>query len=334
MTERASGKLKRGRKRTKIAFLGEDYWIHHLADGLNSRFADELHAKALTWRPNERDKRAIITALLTADITVRVGYPLDFAWKIDRLWSAATHFRPGLKGSFFWIGTDVVNYARRLESGEATCPEISAMRRSRHMAGANHLAAEVASLGFATVSTPMPPPALMVPSAAPPLPRDFTVLSYVPDFRFEFYDGPSLLNAARSLPDVRFNIVTGTGSAVAEVPRNMRFLGRVEHIAKQYTEASVVVRSVEHDAIGATVMEGLFFGRHVLYSYELPHTVKVQHGNAAALIDALKTLKAQHDAGQLRPNTVGREWALKEFDPEPRFERIKNVLLGQNVEPR
>jgi hypothetical protein len=199
-----------------------------------------------------------------------------------------------------------------------------------HIAGAQHLAEELAALGVDATAVPFPAMALAPPPAAPPMPERFRVLTYLPaglGERFAFYGGPQLLEAARALPDVEFAVM-GAATLADDTPDNVVLLGRVEDPESEYARSSAVVRMVEHDAIGGTVCEGLMYGRHVIYTYDVPHTVCVEFGDTQALVAAIRGLYERHLAASLGLNSEGFAYAQVEFDPDRRFARMRDVLLG------
>jgi glycosyltransferase involved in cell wall biosynthesis len=155
------------------------------------------------------------------------------------------------------------------------------------------------------------------------LPAEFSVLSYVPGARFAFYGGPTIMAAARRLPDVRFDIV-GRGDPVPGAPPNVRWHGWVDDMAERYADATVVVRIPEHDAYGGTVVEGLFNARHIVYSYDVPFVRRVSPVTADGLVEALGDFRTAHIEGRLRANLDGRAYALEEFDER----RVANALAA------
>jgi len=317
--------------RPHVVFVGLHHlWPSILADGLNARFGAELRASSFVQGAGTGSIPGFVKRLATADLVVRVGVTLDPASRLDRMFMATPRLRGRDCCALFWIGTDVLTHLRAYESGTVPSKVAEALKVMPSMAGAAHLADELATAGVDAIAVPFPAPVLSAPDEVPPMPQRFTVLTYLPTGegdRFRFYGGPQLLEAARSLPDVVFEVM-GTGSIHGEeLPGNVTLLGRVDDPASAYRRASVVVRLVEHDAVGGTVMEGLLFGRRVVYTMPLPHTTTVGFGDVPGLVEALSGLKARHDAGELTPDLEGQAWALTEFDPDVRFSRLKDVLL-------
>lgn len=317
--------------RPHVTFVGLHHlWPSILAEGLTARYGDELRASSFVQGAGVGSIPGFMSRLATADLVVRVGVTLDPASRLDRMFMATPRLRRKECCALFWIGTDVLTHIRAHQAGTVSSTVAEALKTMPSMAGAAHLAEELAETGIHPIAVPFPAPVLSAPDEVPPMPRRFTVLTYLPageGERFRFYGGSALLQAARALPDVAFEIMGADSIPGAHVPVNVAVLGHVDDPAAAYRRASAVVRMVEHDAVGGTVMEGLLFGRHVIYTMPLPHTTRVRFGDVSALVDALARLKARHDAGELQPDLAGQAWALTEFDPDTRFAHLKDVLL-------
>jgi hypothetical protein len=165
-------------------------------------------------------------------------------------------------------------------------------------------------------------------SPLPPLPRAFTALSYVPDFRHEFYGGDMLLEAARCLPEIEFRVTSGTGEWADSVPPNVHFLGRVEDMADEFRASSCLVRMVRHDGLSNMVIEALSFGRPVVYSARLPHTRFVEFGDAHGLERALVELSARDASDPLPEDRADAAWAVEISDETECYQTLLSALTG------
>jgi hypothetical protein len=162
---------------------------------------------------------------------------------------------------------------------------------------------------------------------APELPETMTVSSYVPDGERELYGLPSLLAAARALPDVHFVIVGGSGVDLEGVPSNVRFLGWMHDTTAVHACSSVLVSLAAADGRERST-EALLSGRQVICSYERPYAIHVSPGDSDALVATLSDLRRQHLAGGIPLNLAGREWATGEYEPDRGFERLAETVLG------
>lgn len=320
--------------RTVIVGL-DDFWPNILASGLDERWPDELSSLRLRQGAGPLSIPGFLAALLGADLVVRVGATFRWNSRLDRFLLSLPRRRRPIPLVIYWTGTDVLLLTRSLAEGTAPPHALASLAAARHITGAEHLTHELAEAGITATTVPFPAMALTPPESAPELPSRFRVLSYLPDGsgeRFAFYGGPQLLTAARALPQIEFAVMGPTaippGEAGAdELPANVVLLGRVDDPAPEYAASTAIVRMVEHDAIGGTVCEGLMYGRHVIYTYEVPHTVRVPFGDSSGLIEALRSLYDRHVTGTLELNEAGFEYAATEFDPDLRFTRLREVLL-------
>lgn len=238
--------------------------------------------------------------------------------------------RPGHRRStiYYWIGTDVLQWLEQNQVGMGNAGDPRALG-GPSITGASHLTAELLTIGIKARTVAFPGVILPPPEPIPAMPDDMVVVSYIPAEREDFYGLSSLLDAARALPDVQFRFFGGaTGDG--ETPDNVEFLGRVDNTDPVYAQSSVVARIVRHDAVGATVMEGLLYARPVLYSFPLPHTIHVPHGDSDSLTSALRDLRQIHRDRGIPLNTEGHHWARVEFDVEHRFSQLHDTLVAVN----
>ena len=156
------------------------------------------------------------------------------------------------------------------------------------------------------------------------------MLTYLATGRFEFYGGDVILEAARRLPGVRFDVVGTTDAPERQSPPNVRWHGWVTDMPRFYANATVVVRIPRHDGLGETVVEGLLNARHVLYTHEVPHVRTVRPASAETVVTALVALRDDHLAHRLEPNLAGRVYALEAFD-EARLTARLAALLRQRT---
>ncbi|MGZ8502173.1 MAG: hypothetical protein ACXWW6_04900 [Candidatus Limnocylindrales bacterium] len=314
-----------------LLILGQPFWGLHFARGLNKHapdiratFIPEGRYLQLLARPPRSNRLAIMRA------GYRVGASTPRGRLFDAYWSLLRRALPNATGCHYWIGTDVLNTLEEARAGTLRWSPLSGSRDDLHVAAAPWLVSELQEVGLrATVTHVLPiSPA---PSEPPLMPPDFSVLTYVPGDRFAFYGGPAILEAARRLPDVRFDIV-GRGEPAPSAPPNVRWHGWVDDMAQRYAESTVVVRIPEHDAYGNTAVEGLFNARHVIHSYDVPFARQLRPRTPEGLVDALEEFRAAHVEGRLGPNLAGRAWALEEFD-EKRVTNALAALLRARFEP-
>jgi hypothetical protein len=179
-----------------------------------------------------------------------------------------------------------------------------------HWACGKHLVPELAALGISARYVPLASAA--VPDAIAPMPSDFTVLTYLPEPRREFYGQRMIWRAAQALPNVRF-IAVGAGRRQAGAPPNVEYTGEVHDMDARLDAASVLIRFTEHDGLSLSVIEALARGRHVIWTYDLPGVTVVRSADGA--IAQLQRFHALHERGVLDINRAGVEYAATFHEP-------------------
>ncbi len=198
-----------------------------------------------------------------------------------------------------WVGSDTLDERK-----------VVARRRSSrwvinnvfHWADSEWLTNEVETLGLSCERMPLP--SSLIPEKPCELPSEFSVLVYIPDIdRSYLYGLDRVLQVARELPQVQFELVGLRNGSVPDPPPNLRIHGRIPDLGEFYRRACVVWRPVRHDGLSFMVLEALGHGRHVLWSYAFPGCRQV-HDVADARAEILR-LQALHRQQQLGINTAG-----------------------------
>ena len=299
----------------RVLILGQPHWAIHIARLLNAH-AGDIRASFVPqsrYLPLPVGERPRSGRVMIVRAGYRVGGTTARGRLFDAYWSLLRRALPAAVPCHYWLGTDVMDTLAEDEAGTLRRTALAATAGDLHLADAPWLATELASVGLdATVAHV--PAATHAPAQVTALPADFKVLTYVPTARFEFYGGEAILEAARRLPDVHFDIVGGEDRPDRSTPANVRWHGWVGDMSDRYDAASVVVRVPRHDGLGNTVVEGLLHARHVVYSYDVPFARRVRPVTADGLVDVLTDVRDAHLAGRLEPNLAGREYALEAFD--------------------
>jgi len=141
--------------------------------------------------------------------------------------------------------------------------------------------------------------------AAPPL----RLVSYVPEARWDFYGGDVMVEAAQAVGDaVHLTLAGAAPDSRRPLPTNVHLVGHVEDFPALISRSHVLIRMVEHDALGATVIEALQLKRHVVYSYQLEGARHVAFGDVAGLISVLRDLEQLCRCGELGLNDDASSW--------------------------
>jgi hypothetical protein len=298
-----------------VCLLGQPYWVARLETSVSAYCAGDLRLFKLV--PNARTFVSALRAATHADVLIRIGFRPGGATPrgrlLDACWSVLRTLNRRACAVYYWIGSDVLTTVRDIHSGAIRRSVFDRAKFDMHLAESAWLAAELRGVGI-HANVIRFPVAVVRTDGPLPLPERFTVLTHVPDFRFRFYGGESIYEAARALPRADFEVVAGKGTWIPGPLTNLRFHGWQSDMAGWYRRASVVVRMVEHDGLGLTIQEALSFGRHAVYSYPLPYTHYVRFGDTAGLVECLDGLMHRHDLNLLLPNKRGWEYAVREFN--------------------
>ena len=325
--ERLTTGISGSRGTVSVCLLGQRYWVGKLEENLNQFGSSRLHAFALPL--NSRFFKDWQRAL-SADLIVRLGFRPGARTlrgrAFDALWSTLHLLNPKAVGVFYWLGTDVLNTTEDLSAGKLRQRCYAKAKKDYHLADATWLAEELQKIGIEALPKTVTLPQLAA-GDTPDLPAAFSVLTYIPDGRYRFYGGDCLYEAARNLPDIRFDVLGGLGAWVSKPLANLVFHGWQSDMSSFYRKATVVVRLVQHDGTGLTAVEGLSLGRHVIYSHPLPYTLRVAWEDSGALIATLNGLLDLHKQGLLRLNTAGRAYAEENFNHQGRMEDLISYFL-------
>jgi hypothetical protein len=316
-------------RRVTVTFTGfEPFWMRLMADELDRLHGDTLSCRWVPWPSTWGERLQFVLAMRSSDVAVRVGMPFEFSSETNALWLRWVSASRRTVGVNYWIGSDVRIYLERLAAGTTGARDAEAVAGLVHFAGADNLTEALRGAGVSARTVVVPSPEREAPPEPSALPAEFRVLSYWSDANFETNGGPSLIDAARRLPDVSFEVMGTTGAGVRAVPSNVSFLGKVDDVAACYERASVVVRAPVWDSVpSAVVEEGLLFARHVIYTFDFPHTVRVPFGDAGALADAIAALRDAHASGGLGPNLQGRAFIEDYGAAGPRWDAMATALL-------
>lgn len=278
----------------RAVVVGLDYHAKFLADLVNE------HSR--TWRFTFFDSSRggtvlALFALKTADALISFGGPSPN--------SALTESarRRNLPVFIIWAGSDVIK-----AQDDPFELEVTKQEGFINLAVAPWLVEELRDLGIPAEYVPV---AGMQAGAPPkPIPADFSVLTYLPQPRRDFYGAKLVYEVARSMADVKFEVV-GAGGRSLDAPGNVTFHGLVGNMQDRVDACTVLLRQPEHDGTSMLVLEALTRARHVIWNYEFPF-VRTAEG-VAQVLDALRELQGLHAAGVLVDNRDGRDFVLSTF---------------------
>lgn len=186
---------------------------------------------------------------------------------------------------FHWIGSDILNLSRHQQARiilskikDTIDCHVTQSKELQNELSTYDITAQIIHILTEEV----------VPTETP-FPKKFTVLSYIPEGRENFYGYSVITRLVNELPDISFLVSSNSGKGLENHP-NLHYLGRVASADKLLDQASCLLRYVQHDGLGKMIIEALGKGRHVIWIYEFPFCHKAtSYNEVKTIINRLKT---------------------------------------------
>ncbi len=302
-------------RRRRAIVLGFEYHARYLARVMNR------HSPQWEFAAYSNTRLGTVRALLAlrrADALICFGGPGP-----NVALSEAAAAR-GVPVVVIWAGSDV------LIAAESPFDMAVIERRGYHNAAvAPWLVDELRALGVTAAWVPVG--AMELQPRVAPLPQRFRVLTYLPHPRRSFYGEQRVYRIARAMPDVEFAVL-GAGEADPHAPENVAFAGYVHDAGNELDASTVLLRLTDHDGMSVLVLEALAHARHVVWTHELPGVHAVCDEDRALAV--LQRLAAEHAAGTLRPNAIGRAFVGEHYaaaDVARGIERFVDGVLESSM---
>jgi len=238
----------------KIALLGMEELPGTTA--LRLRQAGYVRAEALDLR-----RGAALWRVLAPYDVVHLVYPVHYlkwvpAWKIA-----------GKRVVFHWIGSDVTRVCESPLLKKTF--DLIKDGVDLHIADAPWLLDDLRKM--AVRGRLVPTISEKMRYGTVPMPKDFRMMTYIPDIRRDFYGWDTIKATATALPDVEIIAVKGT--TTSDTPPNVRFTGDVDGATmdRLYAEVAALVRPTVADGLSQMVLEALGRGRQVVWSRPFPY---------------------------------------------------------------
>lgn len=260
-----------------------------------------------------------ITGLRQCDVWYTIGDAAPDRW----LQLAARLFRK--PRVVHWVGSDITRLTENPKLRAALASE-----NVLHLAEVEWTAGELQSAGLPARIAPLPPRRCSEPPMA--LPKDFTVLLYVPAVRSDFYGRKEFERLMQRLRDkpIRY-IVVGGGDIDAPPGVEVENLRWYHDLYDVYKRTSVLIRYTRRDGLSLMVLEALSFGRHVLWTQDFMFSRSIRRyedmeREVVALFDA-------HQAGELHPQNEAAAIMQERYAPERCMRTISRAWEDALQEP-
>lgn len=306
-------------KRKRFAVVtGFPYYAKFLAELMNE-CSEHWHMRA--YGSARWQTLSAIFAMKHADVLICFGGPAPDA---GLLAAARKH---NVQVVVVWAGSDVIR-------AQSDPQDLQAVKSEgfHHISDGSWLVDELAVLGLHAEYEPLT--AVRPGEPVKPLPKQFRVLTYLPEPRRDFYGAPLVYEIARRLPDVPF-VVVGNGQRAGEAPPNVEFRGYVSNMQDLIDDSTVLLRLPQHDGKSMLVLEVLARARHVVWNYDFPYVHTADSLESA--LEHVQKLRDAHLSGELQLNVEAREYVLERFgrrETAARLEARLDRIRGEQKLPR
>lgn len=160
--------------------------------------------------------------------------------------------------------------------------------------------------------------------------KDIDFLSYIPVSRFSFYGGDKIVKLALRWPEYKFLIICADIHEVPQdfyekLPENVLITPRVarNRMPEFYQRSKFFIRYTEHDSESLSVFEALYYNLQVLWTYDFPHTIKINTFDS--LSDSIPSL-----VKNWQPNEQGHDYIVKHFSLEKWREDFLTIIRSRS----
>lgn len=299
----------------KVIIVGLPYFAKKIAgylavtDKKNTYLAIDTGAGA--WQ-----KVRFVWHIMSAKVLYSIGGQTQCG---KALWSAMLFNK---KIVMHWVGTDVLNAHKAYKAGVV---EADLIRRTKHLCQVDWIQKELLEVGIQAAIAQIFCFTDEIPTPTP-LPKKFSILSYVGKGREKFYGIDKLIELAQSFPDIPIRIAK-LSEYLEPLPPNIHLLGWVNDMAKEYRDCVLYLRLTEHDG-GASfsVLEALSYGRYVGFTYAFPCTNKTV--DIDELYALVKSLAERHSKGLLKVNIDGYDFISECYSRKKVMQSLAGIIAS------
>lgn len=285
----------------KVLLVGLPYFSKQLAKVLQRKYPEDTFISLNTYY-SKIDKLKFFYHIINSDIvhtingTLGKSRVLEIAIKLKK------------KIIFHWAGTDIVTALELYKTGKYNPDFIS---YPTHIAVAPWFEEKLKQMGIAFKLAPLKSFDKKYENFD--FPKEFNVISYISQNRAEYYGIDLIIEIARKLPEIKFNLV-GIESYKEELPPNIKLNGWVENMSEWIKNAVVCLRLPKTDGLSFFVVESLSMGRYVAFNNKYKHSDYCT--TADEFIEYIKDKKTQFDNNTLAINKEIAAKVLEDFSED------------------
>lgn len=248
------------------------------------------------------------------DILFNVGY----FQTAGRLFRDIKLLHPDKKIINLWIGTDILQTKTSNERGLLSNFTLANKYIDKHITNSKQFQTEIeVFFDLETDIIPTVPSELL---SVKPLPNEFSISTFVPDAKPEWYNYDLMIEIAREFKKTPFYIFGWDVDKPVDSP-NITHLGFLKNKEKiEYMkEISLFIRIAVHDSVSVFMIEFLQMGRYVINKMNLPCVFNCNtFREIVKAINEIKELK--------EPNREGSEFYRVNYSPKIQVKKIEELL--------
>jgi hypothetical protein len=273
--------------------------------GANCDFVDPATLDAWSWAKTLRRCRAIIYQ----------GYrSTPKGYLLRQLAIATTLGVPIIRK---WSGTDVLLNLDSEEIRQSTL-DFNALVSNNITSEHKGLVAELHSIGIHTTLVPqvLTEPVFTEHTYGPAIPSRVGI--YLPNTRFDFYNGQVMEQVIGRNPDISFVVVADESHHFERFP-NVDSLGWVDDMSIFWDKIGLLLRITKHDGFARSIVEALSRERYVIHNYPVGPIWLAR--DSGEINRALRRFKAT-----TTPNTSGKRRLLGQLGSHPESVLLRKIL--------
>ena len=155
-----------------------------------------------------------------------------------------------------------------------------------------------------------------------PFPYQFTVLSYLPPGKPDFYGEKLIKGLIEKYPEIKF-IILGINKFSYFPNVETKQIDYDTDMMEIYKQTSLLIRLTKHDGFSSMVLEALSLGRNVIWTYKIPHCFQTEAEREKLLNLFNKARKGEY-------NSSGAHWVRNNFNYSNFINKLESLYVNPN----